>query len=367
MKFSESFGADRQDAKEPPELLPRHIFNAGANLDKGEEKNLNRNIERWRSYRKSDLPFNEYELVSDFSDEYVNWGKEELGLDLSRRVPKTEKVHIVKKGSKEEREILKDNSPLCEDEVGFCFRGPSEIIIWDVNDSILNKTSLVHEMAHVFGFASFFVKNKREIDFRLHRNGYFRQPLTKRKKRLPKDAPPMRDFEGFNEIVADLISIDFLNFYEEKKVDDKVKGNVPKVRGPLARRVIDDEGCVLYPTGYVYGVIAMELIFDAISKKTGESIKNIKKNLYRGYFEGDAQALSVFKDNFSLSVLKKLAAINPDKDLISSDDKEIIEILEECGIDVEEYKDLAAAYDQGLPVEFPSGTKIRDYDPEKKD
>jgi hypothetical protein len=92
-------------------------------------------------------------------------------------------------------------------------------------------------------------------------------------------------FHYFNEVMTEMINLEMLSSYKEDTKKDYLSE---------------------YQSGYHNGVILFDDLNEEAAKRLGRDAKEIRDDLYRGYFEGNMTVLRVYQDAFGIGALKTI-------------------------------------------------------------
>jgi hypothetical protein len=212
----------------------------------------------------------------------IAWVKKNVGVDVESRRPKDMKIKFYP--DDEFRKIrLKFNIP--ESAPAISFPSLGQILILDRESELANLFSLGHELIDVYSNKVIGLENYTPLSAKpptLLRDGYANVRIGK--------------FELFNQAVVEMINIE--SYFS-------VINNLPE----NDKRAIMEQMSML-EIGYLPVILLVDCLIDEASKRLGKNPQDLRRDMYRGYFDGNIQSLKFFEQAFGKGALNSIGSLN---------------------------------------------------------
>lgn len=265
-----------------------------------------------------------FEEVVEIIANQISWIRENLGLDVTNRLPQIEKIRFLSEHDRQKFIIDYKKDPTWQ---GVCTYSFKEILVskqendWPSTISLLN-----HELVHNFSYAALKITvdpsvTPRQIEINQSTSGFSNAKNN--------------SLEQFNEAITDTLSLEMLASYEAKFPNRPYLDNIN--------------------ISYYAEVFFLDLLIKKLATNTDSSVDEVKKKIYRGYCEGDFTVLKIFDQALGKDTLKKLAKMKFDY----SDWKSMVSFVSQFDIDIDEWRKMMGAYQRGEFVTLATGISVK--------
>lgn len=311
---------------EKQEVLPRYTFGKSIKITDEDKKAVGEALDlRHMQKQEKPLPLTKEREkdINSLSKYQINWIKNNLGIDLSERSPDTDKIHFFTKETLEQinQRMGRNNSE------GRHIAPYNEIHVEEKQTNSETLFTLSHEQLHSLSA----IKLKLEVN---QKDEDTRQLTIQKPYLYGYENTKNRNFFLLNECITEMINIEILDDMRKNEKPDYLTNNT---------------------IGYGHAVIFIDALINRTAQLSGQSEKEIRFSLYRGYFKGDHSALIIFKDIFGVEALRYLSIL----DNTHSSWHYIGIVAEKFGLDVEKLKIKSEQYvEQNQSVNIIEGIKI---------
>ncbi len=208
--------------------------------------------------------------VRSISDHHIEWIKKNLGLDIADRGIDANKIRLCKI-----KDIDKQIGKFSGLEAGvaidaYVLHPSKEIVTRDDLSPRRMYCTLSHEFIHVLAGLGVHVDMEKKC-------------YTTKSAGL--SAANISIFSGISEVITEMANIEMLDHYRGQSDGKDFLTDIP--RGPHA------------------SIMAINAFLEKMAERTGKTAKELRHDLYRGYFESRLSVLRVFKDGFDAAAEEK--------------------------------------------------------------